>query len=427
MCRIHYAGGEVLDWEVWEDEPVFYEIPCNPMPHRWEAQSIFDETEDVQKIKTVMLRQANDNTYATNNPQRFVTGKIHNPEELFSPNFGGAVMGDIGATVTNLTVPFVANHAYDALNYQDQVIQRRTGVSRMTMALDPEALTNQTATATNKETDASYSQVELVARNMAELGWAPVFKAILRTEVKHQDTERTIRMNRKAVKIDPRWWNTDMDVTIDVGLGTGSRDRDAAMLQNVLGNQILITDRLTPAFPDKALEMLPYVRKTLVKQGEAVGIRNIESFYPEVTPEDIEAGKKRIAEMAGKPPPEVQLEQMKQEGAKALKEVDAQVTQQTAQLKAEGDIVKNQAELEADMQTKEADRQNALIIAQQKQQHDRELEEARIMSAEKIKLAEMEFKTFELRVKTELERDKMANAAFIASQKPDPKPSGAAA
>ena len=133
-------GGEILDKEEWDDELPFESIPCQPMPHRFESGSLADETMDVQRIKTALLRQALDNTYATNNPQRFVTGKITNPEELFSPSFGGAVFGDIGSSVTPLTVPFVANHAYDAINYQDQVIERRTGVSRTTMALDPDAL-----------------------------------------------------------------------------------------------------------------------------------------------------------------------------------------------------------------------------------------------------------------------------------------------
>jgi hypothetical protein len=78
-CRVFYAGakdgGAILDWEEWEDETPFDDIPCNPMPHRWEAQSIADETMDVQQVKTVMLRQALDNTYATNNPQRFVSAR----------------------------------------------------------------------------------------------------------------------------------------------------------------------------------------------------------------------------------------------------------------------------------------------------------------------------------------------------------------
>lgn len=439
--RVQFAGtsnsGEVLDWEVWEDEQLFYDITYKRMPHRWEGRSAFDETEDIQQVKTVMLRQANDNTYATNNPQRFVAGKISNPEELFSPSFGGAVFGDPNTTVTNLTIPFVANHAYDALNYQDQVIQRRTGVSRQTMALDPEALTNQSATANQNDKDASYSQIELIARNMAH-GWAEIFQAILRTEVKHQDTPRTIRMNRKAVKIDPRWWNTEMDVSIDVGLGTGSRDRDAMALDRVLGNQVMISDRLAQAFPEKALEMLPFIRKTLVKQGESLGIKNIDEFYPEVGPDDIEAGKAKLAEQAKQPPLELQIEEAKGKTAVELEKAKAETSiqletgknelaAQQAELNAQGDVVKNQAELDADLATKQADRENALILAQQKQQHDYELLLEKTSSAERIKLAELDFEKYKLDTTTQLERDKMANAATIAAMKPDPKPAGATA
>ena len=55
------------------------------------------------------------------------------------------------------------------------------------MALDPETLQNQTATAVQAGRDAAYSQIELVARNQAELGWKRVFKKILNLEIKHRD------------------------------------------------------------------------------------------------------------------------------------------------------------------------------------------------------------------------------------------------
>jgi hypothetical protein len=120
------------------------------------------------------------------------------------------------------------------LEHFDQVTEKRTGVSRSTMALDPETLQNQSATANQNQKDASYSQVELIARNMAELGWKRVFKMILRLLVKHQDRPRTIRIRDKWVDMDPRFWNANMDVTVNTGLGTGSRDRDMAMLNNIL-------------------------------------------------------------------------------------------------------------------------------------------------------------------------------------------------
>lgn len=337
LCQVLYAGssggGDILSWEVWEDEDPFDDIPCNPMPHRWTAQCISDETIDVAQIKTVLLRQAMDNTYATNNPQRFVTGDITNPEELFSPSFGGAVFGKTGATVTPLPVPFVANHAYDAINYMDQVIERRTGVSRTTMALDPDALQNQTATANQNAKDAAYSQIELVARNQAELGWKKVFRKIMLLLIKRQDVEKTIRMQGKAVSVDPRHWNADMDVSINVGLGTGSRDRDLSMLQQVLLNQTSLGERMTAFDPAKAVEMLPFIMTTLRKQAEAAGIKSPELFYPEIGPEQIEQAKADIKARAGQPDPKVQLEQERAKADIAIQQEKTAADAQTAQAK----------------------------------------------------------------------------------------------
>jgi hypothetical protein len=353
MCRVSYAGSELLDWEEWEDDLPFDDIPCNPMPHRWEAQSIADETMDVQRVKTVLLRQALDNTYATNNPQRFVQGKISNPEELFNPSFGGAIFGDAGSAITPLAVPFVANHAYDAINYQDQVIERRTGVSRTTMALDPEALQNQTATANQNARDAAYSQIELIARNQAELGWKKVFRKILKLEIKHQDQERVIRMRGKPVTIDPRHWNVDMDISINVGLGTGSRDRDMAMLNVIKADQIGLAERLAGVgLTDRALDMVPYVLTTMTKSAEAAGIKAPEMFFPDITEEEIAAVKQQMAQKQGQPDPKMQAQM------------------QIEQMKAQGNQIKEAAQLQADLQAKQADREASTAMEQMKQQFE---------------------------------------------------------
>lgn len=354
LVRVCYAGastGTMLDWETWEDEHPFDDIPCEPIPHRWDARSVADETMDVQDIKTVLSRQMLNNTYWANNPQRFATGKIKNPEELFSPTFGGTVFGDVGTTVSDLTVPYIGDKALMALAHQDEIIQRRTGVGRSTMALDPETLQNQTATANQNEKDASYSQIELIARNMAEWGWRKVFRKLLRLMIKHQNEPRTLMMNGKEIQIDPRYWNADMDVTINVGLGTGSRDRDLAMLNNVLGQQIALTDRLAQAgFPEKALDMLPYIHTTLTKSAESAGLKNPEAYFPEVTPDEIEAGKKQLEAQKGQPDPKVQLEQQKQQLDAQSKDAQGQRDHEyrMAQLQAkrELDIASVNAKLE---------------------------------------------------------------------------------
>lgn len=349
LIRACYAGnsnGKLLDWEVWEDEHPFDDIPCEPIPHRWDARSVADETMDVQDIKTVLTRQALNNIYAANNPQNFVEGDVKNPEELTNPTFGGTIWGKPGAKITPMVIPFVANHAFEAIAYQDEVVQRRTGVGRSSMALDPETLQNQTATANQNERDASYSQIELVARNMAEWGWRKVFRKLLRLMIKHQTTPRTIMLKGKPVDIDPRYWNADMDVTINVGLGTGSRDRDAAMLNSVLQQQVAFTDRIGVAFPDKALDMLPYIHNTLTKFAESTGLKNPEAYWPEISEDDIKAGKQRLQQQARQPDPKVQADIAKAQADQQLQVQKAQADMQLQAQKLQGEQAKADQEIQ---------------------------------------------------------------------------------
>jgi len=380
------ASGRLLDWEVWEDEHPFDDIPCEPIPHRWAARSIFDETADVVDIKTVLLRQGLNNTYATNNPQRFVTGNIKNPDELHNPTFGGVVHGDIGSTVQDLVVPFVAGHAFDAIAYQDEVIQRRTGVSRRSMALDGDTLQQQTATASNNDKDASYSQVELIARNMAEWGWKKVFRKLLRLMIKHQNRERDLMINGKSVKIDPRFWNADMDVTINVGLGTGSRERDLAMLTRILETQQVLSERFMMAgAAEEAIDMLQKILQTMVRMAETAGIKNPEDYYPEYTEEKIAELKQKMQEKAQQPDPKASAEQAKAQADLEMSQQKMQADMQMAQQKMQFDAQVKQMEMQAQAQGREQEMQ---------------------IKREQL-VAEMELKREQLQAELDLKREQM--------------------
>jgi hypothetical protein len=132
------------------------------------------------------------------------------------------------------------------LEYMDKMVGKRTGISKTTMALDPEALQNQTATGTQLQHDAGYSQIELIARNMAELGWSKFFakrrnlaKKYIKEPVKipsrngdapqgldpqmqpGMDAAAAASRSRAYRTIQPEKWSDDMACTINVGLGTG--------------------------------------------------------------------------------------------------------------------------------------------------------------------------------------------------------------
>jgi len=414
--RAFYAGsgatGELLDWEVWEDDVPFSDIPCEPVPHRWDARSIADDTSDIQRVKTVITRQFLDNTYWVNNPMTAAEeNSVTNPETLRSPRFGATVWVKKGTTLppTPLAVPYIGDKALLALQHFDQVREMRTGVSRSTMALDPEALQNQTATAANNQKDAAYSQVELVARNQAELGWKRVFKQILKLIVKHQDRPRTIRLRDTWVEMDPRSWNANMDATINIGLGTGSRDRDMAMLNTILNVQIAMTDRLAQSgFSAQALEMVPKINMTATKLAESAGIKNPDQFYLDIKPEMLEQMKQ---EAANRPDPEMQKEQMKAQSAMQAEQMkaqtaltlgqqDAQLAQQADERKAQIEAVQMQADIEAQNQKTQAE----MVQAQQKFEFDKEMALLEFQLQRELKMAELE-------LKRELAQQQMAQQA----------------
>jgi hypothetical protein len=390
--RAYYAGagatGELLDWEVWDDDLPFSDIPCEPVPHRWDARSVADDTQDIQRVKTVLERGLLDNTYWNNNPMTAAEeGSVINPDVLRSPRFGATVYYKKGSLPpAPLPIPYVGDKLLLALQHFDQVREMRTGVSRSTMALDPEALQNQTATAANNQKDAAYSQVELIARNQAELGWRRVFRQILKLIVKHQDRPRMIRLRDTWVEMDPRAWNANMDATINIGLGTGSRDRDMAMLNTILNVQMAMTDRLAQGgFSAQALEMVPKINLTAIKLAESAGIKNPDQFYLDLKPEMVEQMKQ---EAANRPDPEMQKEQVKAQTQLQLGQQQAQLDQQADERKAQIEAVQMQADIEAQNKKTEVE----MLQAQQKFEMDKELAILEFQLQRELKMAELEMK-----------------------------------
>lgn len=365
--RVYYAGnaggGEILDWEVADDDHPFFDVPCEPMPHRWDGRSVADNTMDIQRIQTVLERQMLDNFYASNLPMPVIEeGTVKNMDALLNPQFGNPIIVKKGAVINWQEVPNVSADTLEALRFLDETVEKRTGVSRTMMALDPEALQNQTATASQNQRDASYSKIELIARNQAELGWRVMFKKMLKLVVKHQDRPRTIRLRDQWVEIDPRHWNSNMDVTINVGLGTGSRDRDMMMLQQVLQTQQGLVDYfMAGGMQAEAMQMLPKIITTMRKIAESAGIKAVDSFYPDISDEDVQRKLEQMAQQPEKPDPEVQKAQMKIEADQALGQSKMQMEAQKAQSETELAIQKMQMEFQLR-------REEAQINAQQKRE-----------------------------------------------------------
>jgi hypothetical protein len=281
LRRIFYAGNTILENEEADFIPFCSVCPI-PMPHKFFGHSLADRVVDIQKIKTTVTRQMLDNLYLSNNARMAVVDGQVNLDDMLTVTPGGIVRVKNPAAITPLAVPLVANQAFPMLGYMDQVQQKRTGVTEASQGLDPNILQNTTATAIAMVQNAGAAKVELIARIFAETGVKDLFRRILHLVCKYQDKERIVRMRGKFVAIDPREWNNEYDLTVNVGLGTGNREQQMAMTAAVLQKQEQLLGTMGMANPFVSPSQY---RNTLGRFIESAGFKDTNEFFREITPE----------------------------------------------------------------------------------------------------------------------------------------------
>ena len=74
-------------------------------------------------------------------------------------------------------------------------------------------------------------RVELICRHFAD-GMKDLFKLVNSLVVKHQDQPDMVRLNNEFVPIDPRYWDADKDLIVNVAISKSSdAEKQAVLLQ----------------------------------------------------------------------------------------------------------------------------------------------------------------------------------------------------
>lgn len=369
LVRVCFGGGtkinNLLSVEDWDVQP-FVDLICERQPHQREGASIADDTMDIQKVKTVLLRATLDNLYWQNRPQPIMQdGAIENEDAVLNPSFGKPIRvaagRDAREALTYTQVPLVASDSFNMLSYFDEAIQDRTGISEASSGMAPDALQNMTAKASAMIEAAGIGQTERMVKTLSK-GIARVGKRLLHLTVQHQDKPRTVRISNKWVEYDPRSWNAGMDVTVNTGLGAGSKERDMQMLMMIMG----VLEKLIAAFgPDN-----PYVKpenlyNTVAKLIEAAGFKSVEPFITK--PDDQEVAQ-RLEEAKNQPDPE----QLKLQAQMQLEEAKMQTNTAKEQAQMDADLQVKQAEMAAQSRSQTEKLQSDATLAEQKLEFERE-------------------------------------------------------
>lgn len=369
LRKVTYAGSEILDNEEVDFVP-FCSICPIPMPHKFFGHSLADRTLDLQLIKSTVTRQILDNLYLTNNSRMGVVEGQVNLDDMLTVTAGGIVRIKNPNAIVPLSVPPTASQSFPMLQYLDQVQSKRTGVNDAQQGLDPNILQNTTATAVAAMQSAAAGKVEMIARIFAETGVKDLFEKILHLVCKYQDKERIIRLRGKYITIDPREWVNGFDLSINVGLGTGNKQEQMAMVAMVLQKQEQILG--TQGFNNPLVTLTQY-RETLGRFIEAAGYKDSSEFFKEIPPEL----EKQIANPQPQQPPVDPAVQAYMAQAQAQMQIDQAKAQQQMQL--------DQQKAQADMQLQQAKAQAEIQLKREKAQADLELKTAEFQAEAQLK------------------------------------------
>ncbi|MEY9782281.1 portal protein [Sinorhizobium fredii] len=327
LRRMCFAGGlaetNLLDDEETDEVP-FADLIVERRPHQREGNSVTDDMAEIQRVKTVLMRQTLDNLYWQNNQQPIVQeGVIQNPESVLNPKFGQPIRvgqgTDVRAAVGYNTVPFVAQQSFGMLAYMDQEASDRTGISDASSGMAPDALQNMTAKASAMIEQAGIGQTELMVRTFAQ-GLRRVFKGLLKLVIKHQDKPRSVRLRGQWVTFDPRHWNAEMDATVNTGLGAGTRERDMMMMQVVGAQQEKLLAAYGPV--DNPFVSIDNIWNSVSRGVEAAGLRTPNLYFTKPTPEQIQQMQQAAA---SKPDPEMEKVKVKAQSDAEKAKLDAQI------------------------------------------------------------------------------------------------------
>jgi len=288
-CYVDYDGDGIAElrrvctvgnnYTVVNNEPAdaipFAMFSCDPEPHVFFGSDIADMTKDIQRVKSAVLRGMLDSLSFALYPRTGVVEGMVDIDDVLNPEVGSIIRMRQPGMVQQLNVPFLGKEAFPMMQYLDGMKESRTGQTAASQGLDPDVLQSTTRAGVTATIKGAEQHLELMARLFAD-GFQRMFKGMLRLVITHQDRERMVRLRDEWVPVDPRVWDSTMDCSVNVGLGSGATDERLMVLNQVAARQQEAMEKLGPNNP---LVGLGQIRNTLAKMLEISGYPDSTQFF----------------------------------------------------------------------------------------------------------------------------------------------------
>lgn len=346
IVAIGEGGTEIISNEPYDHVPFSVVSPIL-MPHRMIGRSIYDMTEDLQVIKSTLMRQYLDSVYTSTLPRIAAVEGMVNLDDLLDGTAGGIIRVRQQGMIQPIQGNPVGSEIQPLLGYLDQVKESRTGMSKASQGLDANALQSTTASAISATVRGAQVKLESYARTMAECGVKQLFKGILHLVTKYDNKARIVRLRNNFVPIDPAEWHSEFDVIVQVGLGTADDEQKIAFLQAIAAKQEQILQTLGA---DNPVVSLPQYVSTLRSIAEIGGFKDADQFFN--NPQQIAMQMQMMQQQPQQDPnaAQMQADMAKLQQEMALKRERMQMEMQLEREKMEAELELRRQELAAEAQ-----------------------------------------------------------------------------
>ena len=334
-------GLNIVNTAQWDDLPITLFCP-DPEPHTSIGSCPADYLKPIQAAKSQIMRDTLDSLGHAIFPRMGVVEGQVNIDDVLNTDIGQPIRMRAPGMVQPFAVPFVGKEAFPVLSYLDEAKENRTGVSKASAGLNADALQSSSASAVAATMSGAQGRVELICRHFAD-GMKDSFKLVNSLVVKHQDQADMVRLNNEFVPIDPRYWDADKDLVVNVAISKTSDAEKQAVLLQVASKQEQILQQLGVNNP---LVSLQQYSNTLSKLIEQAGFKDTKSFINSEVPP--------IPPQQPQPTPQDMLAQAEMEKAKVAAQ-KAMIDSETDRMKIIMDDDRNRDEAEANIRLKAAE------------------------------------------------------------------------
>lgn len=275
---VHAVGNTPLRIATNEFEQApFFTCAAEPDPNTSFGENGFaDNLEQLQDLKTALVRQIIINIAKNNAPRQFIDERTVDMDALLAGDEYIPVSGDLTGSIYCPPALPLSAATMELIQYAQTEIESQSGSTRYNQGLDAASL-NHTATGITTIMGAADKRVRHIARHIAESFLIPLVRFIIRLNQKFLSPGTICRLLENTITIEKTDLDLDYDLTVSVGQGLGTKEAEAQYLA-------LLIEKLFPILAQEGIIRRDNWYQTAKELLEKLGIRNTARFLTEPDP-----------------------------------------------------------------------------------------------------------------------------------------------